>query len=226
MKPIDLKPPFSTREERKVLIKDRAWFLPDMDHPEENFTFPGFEHPDLFGNNRPVCIEFCSGNGAWIAERAKSHPELNWLAVEIRFMRSRKIWSKIKNLELKNLVVLCGEGMHAARKYLPSNSVQSVYVNFPDPWPKRRHAKNRIIQPDFVKEVERITVSGGDLTLVTDDVDYSTQMIDTVLNNPAYRSSYPEPYYVTNSTDYGASWFESLWREKGKSIRFHHFNKQ
>lgn len=225
MKPNDLKPPFPKREERCVTIQDRVWYVPDMDHQDEDFVFPGWDHPDLFGNDNPVCVEYCSGNGAWIAEKAKENPNINWVAVEIRFMRTRKIWSKIKNYNLDNLIVICGEGMHATKKYFPDSSVQHVYVNFPDPWPKRRHAKNRIIQPGFIKEMERITASGGELTLVTDDVDYSEQMIDVVTANPSYRSLLPEPFYATDTKNYGVSWFEVLWREKGKLIRFHQFSK-
>lgn len=225
MKPNDLKPPFPKREDRRVAIEDRVWYVPDMDEEDDSFVFPGWDHPDLFGNNHPVCVEYCSGNGAWIAEKAKENPNINWVAVEIRFMRTRKIWSKIKNYNLDNLIVICGEGMYATKKYFPKSSIHHVYVNFPDPWPKRRHAKNRIIQSDFVKEMERITVSGGELTLVTDDENYSEQMIEVVSANPSYQSNFPDPYFVTDTKNYGASWFEILWREKGKLIRFHQFSK-
>lgn len=225
MKPNDLKPPFPKREDRRVIIQDRVWYVPDMDRSDETFEFPGWDHPDLFGNNNPVCVEYCSGNGAWIAERAKQNPEINWVAVELRFMRTRKIWSKIKNEKLNNLIVICGEGLHTTRKYFPDSSIHGVYVNFPDPWPKRRHAKNRIVQPNFVAEVERITVQDGKLTLVTDDPDYSEQMIESVMANPSFQSLIPSPHYVTDHKNYGVSWFEVLWREKGKDIRLHQFSK-
>jgi tRNA (guanine-N7-)-methyltransferase len=226
MKPNDLKPPFPQRNDRCVVIQDRVWYIPDMDHSDENFSFPGWEHPDLFGNSNPVYVEYCSGNGEWIAEKAKQNPHINWVAVEIRFMRTRKIWSKIKNYGLDNLVVICGEGMHATKKYFPDASIHHVYVNFPDPWPKRRHAKHRIIQPYFVSEVERITIPSGELTLVTDDIDYSEQMIETVTANPGFSSILPQPYFSTDQKNYGCSWFEVLWRQKGKLIRFHQFSKE
>lgn len=224
MKPNDLKPPFAKGEKRCALISDRVWYIPEEESGEE-FSFPGWNHPDLFGNDNPVCVEYCSGNGEWIANKAKENPSINWVAVEIRFMRTRKIWSKIKNRGLANLIVICGEAMQVTNRYFPSSSIHHIYVNFPDPWPKRRHAKNRLIQPIFSKEMERITLPTGGLTLVTDDENYSQQMIDVVMATPGYQSIHPDPYYVTERENYGVSWFELLWREKGKSIRFHQFNK-
>ena len=138
------------------------------------FHFPGWKHELLFSAPRPIHIEYCSGNGAWIAEKAKKHPEINWLAVEKRFDRTRKIWSKIKNNGLSNLVAAFAEGMSLSSNYLPSSSVAAIYVNFPDPWPKQRHAKHRIISPFFFHEASRVLEPGGRLIFVTDDEPYST----------------------------------------------------
>ncbi|MEC7840403.1 MAG: tRNA (guanine(46)-N(7))-methyltransferase TrmB [Chlamydiota bacterium] len=225
MKPVDLKPPFIDREERRAIIQDRVWYVPDVNRENEDFEFPGWNHPLLFGNDNPVYVEYCSGNGAWILERARSNPNINWVAVEIKFNRTRKIWSKIKNYKLDNLIVICGEGLYTTKRYFPNNSVAGVFVNFPDPWPKRKHAKYRLIQSDFVAEVGRITCTGGQFTLVTDDPDYSVQMIDTVSACPKFSSCFPKPYFVTDEKNYGSSWFENLWRSEGKTIRFHKFQK-
>lgn len=226
MKPNDLKSPFSRGEPHRVFIRDRVWYVPEGVEFSADFIFPGWEHPDLFGNGNPVYVEYCSGNGAWIAQKALENPHINWLAVEIKFPRVRKIWSKLKNGNLQNLVILCGEGLQATRAYFPDASVSHVFVNFPDPWPKRRHAKNRLIQPPFIDEAERISLKKGEMTLVTDDPDYSQQMIETVLKNSAYASCYPEPYYQTQHRDYGVSYFEILWRNQGRVIRYHHFRKE
>lgn len=207
------------------MIEDRVWFVPEMDSEDKTFRFPGWEDPALFGNDNPVSVEYCSGNGDWIVKRAKEEKERNWVAVEVKFQRVRKIWSKLKNEGLQNLVVICGEGLKVTKSYFPSGSIDSLYVNFPDPWPKRRHAKNRIVREEFVEEAARITRCHGELTLVTDDPAYSLQMIDKVLCNPAFSSLIPAPHYVTERDNYGASWFEALWREKGKAIRFHQFRK-
>ncbi|MEX1013060.1 MAG: tRNA (guanine(46)-N(7))-methyltransferase TrmB [Waddliaceae bacterium] len=221
MKPKELKYPF-TWEERRVLIHGRVWYLPACLKEEDSFVFPGFHSPELFGNDHPVFVEYCSGNGAWIAERARLAPEHNFVAVEKRFDRTQKIWSKIHNHQLENLIVVFGEGMAFTKRFLPSDSIEGAFVNFPDPWPKKKHAKHRLIQKSFVDELSRILKNEGVITLVTDDPDYSCAMIES-FQHPNFHSLHPEPFYVEDLGQYGSSYFDALWREKGKVIRYHQF---
>ena len=225
MKPKQLKAPF-TWDERKVLLQDRVWYVPSYYSDYQSWEFPGWSHPDFFGNEQPVVVEYCCGNGAWITEKAQQHQDKNWIAVEKRFDRVRKVWSKIQNLNLSNLVIVCGEAQTVTQQYIPRESIQEVYVNFPDPWPKERHAKHRLIQPAFVKGVTRVLQKKGTLTLVTDDPGYSEQSIAVLLAEQGLVSCHPDPYYVTEWPDYGASYFDSLWREKGRTIRYHTFIKK
>lgn len=225
MKPEDLKSPFSF-DEREVLIKDKIWFVPDYYDRYEEFKFPGFSSPELFGNDQPVHLEYCSGNGAWIAKKANENHLINWVGCEIKFGRVRKIWSKIKNLELNNLFAICGEGNGVTKRYFPSGSIDNVFINFPDPWPKKRHAKHRIIQASFVEELLRVLKPGGIVTFVTDDVDYSNWTIDFFLANQGFESCFPSPFYSNEQPEYGTSYFDQLWREKGRLIRYHQFRKK
>jgi tRNA (guanine-N7-)-methyltransferase len=224
MKPSDLKAPFPWNN-RQVLIEDRIFYVPTRCETYDDFSFPGWNHPLLFNNDNPIRIEYCSGNGAWIAEKASANPLINWVAVEKKFTRARKIWSKIKNNDLQNLIVLCGEGLKATHLFLPSESFEAAYINFPDPWPKKRHAKNRLIRPPFIENVWRILKPQATFTLVTDDPDYSSRMIEEMHRHPGFKSCFPDPFYITDLPGYGTSYFELLWREKGKTIRFHQFQK-
>jgi tRNA (guanine-N7-)-methyltransferase len=225
MKPKNLKHPFKW-EERHVEIRDKVWYVPDYYDAYSTFQFPGWADASLFGRQAPVKIEFCSGNGTWIADRAAKDPDSNWLAVEWQFRRVRKIWSKVKNMELSNLVSLCGEAYTATKHYIPDNSVDEIYINFPDPWPKEKHAKHRIIKAPFVDEMWRILKPSGTVTLVTDDPPYSAIMIEEMLRHPGFTSHYPHPYYVHEREEYGAqSFFEDLWRSKGRQIHYHLFCK-
>lgn len=99
------------------MIHDRVWYVPERTAAPSDFVFPGWEHPDLFGNGNPVIMEYCSGNGAWIANKAIQNPHLNWVAVERKFERVRKIWSKVKNHGLANLIVICGEAHNATERF-------------------------------------------------------------------------------------------------------------
>lgn len=225
MKPEDLKSPFSF-DERQILIKDRIWFVPDYFDRYEEFLFPGFSDEALFGNDNPIHLEYCSGNGSWIAAKASENQSINWVACEIKFGRVRKIWSKIKNKCLNNLFAICGEGYRVTKHYFKDMCVDQVFINFPDPWPKKRHAKHRIIQKAFVEELLRILKKGGTVTFVTDDPDYSDWTIEMFLANSGFESRFPSPYYSNEQPNYGTSYFEELWREKGRKIRYHQFQKK
>lgn len=224
MRPKDLKFPFSEKE-RSVLLNDRVWYIPEI-LSSGNPVQAHWSHPDVFGNNNPLCIEYCSGNGAWIAERAKAHPMINWVAVEKKFVRARKIWSKVKNLQLNNLLIICGEAHHVTKHYFADTSITDIFINFPDPWPKNRHAKHRLINPSFVSEMMRILQDSKTFTFVTDDIPYSDWLIKVMGAHAGFDSCYPAPFYINELPEYGSSYFNELWKAKGREIRYHRFRKQ
>ena len=88
MKPKDLKSPYKW-EGRCPLLQDRVFYVPGYYHKHRAELFPSWQ--ELFGNDHPVCIEYCSGNGEWIIHKAQSHPEINWVAVELNFDQVEKI---------------------------------------------------------------------------------------------------------------------------------------
>lgn len=224
MRPKDLKSPFKW-DERKVILRDRVWFVPDYLERYDDFTFPGFNAAEMFGNNNPVHIEYCSGNGSWIAEKAMQSCDINWVAVEKRFDRTRKIWSKVKNEKVDNLVAVCGDGQVVTHHYFCDESVDAIYINFPDPWPKTKHHKNRIINEEFLKSVCRVLKHGGSLTFVTDDADYSDYAIGQFEKNGSFVSQFGDKNYSEEMSGYGSSYFEDLWRSKGLKIRYHNYKK-
>lgn len=213
------------RKPRQIMIKESIFYAPMSLEEGLDFVFPGWSDAALFGNNHPLHVEYCSGNGAWIAEKAMLHPEINWVAVEKKFSRAKKIGAKAKKLNLRNLLVIYGEALIASSLYFPTESCEAAYINFPDPWPKRRHAKNRLIQPKFLDQVSRLLKKEALFTLVTDDPDYSEQMLKEMGNHHGFTSFLPTPYFVTEYAGYGSSYFDQLWREKGKVIRYHQFKK-
>jgi tRNA (guanine-N7-)-methyltransferase len=222
MKPKNLKCPF-TWEDRRPMIHDHILYVPEHYYKHEEFCFPGWESPEIFGNSAPVEVEYCSGNGAWIVERALAYQDRNFVAVEIQFERARKIWSKIHNLGLKNLFVVFGEGETFSRYYAPKNSFSAVFVNFPDPWPKEKHAKKRILKEPFLSEVARVSSPGSILTIATDHAGYTGQISEALLANPLWKPCFEAPYYVHELPDYGASYFGDLWIEQGIPVHYIQF---
>jgi tRNA (guanine-N7-)-methyltransferase len=224
MKPKNLKSPL-TWEERRPLIQDRVLFVPQYYDRHHEWPFPGWDHPEIFGRKAPIEVEYCSGNGLWVIEKARAHPERNWIAVERQFDRVRKIWSKMHNFGLSNLFIVCGEALTFTRFYVPDCSFAAIYINFPDPWPKQKHAKNRLLQEPFITQMARTSVSGAVATIVTDHFEYTTQINQAMLINQFWHACFPEPYFVTEWEDYGTSYFEALWREQGLKIHYMQYLK-
>lgn len=221
MKPKDFRSPYSFSD-RRPLVHDGVLCIPEYYSDWGTYSFPVWE--EIFGNSHPVHIEYCSGNGEWIVDKALQHPNTNWVAVEKRYDRVAKIWSKMKNYNLTNLFIVWGEAETATRIYFPDASAKIIYINFPDPWPRKRHHKHRLMKESFVKQMHRVLEKGGHLTLATDDPVYS-EFATEQLKTSSLSSLHPEPFYIGHIEGYGNSYFDTLWRSKGRSIRYHQWQK-
>ena len=210
-----------TFEERRPYLADHVFYVPQYYNAYEDYVFPPFA--TLFKNAHPVCVEYCSGNGDWILEKAQAHPEMNWIAVEKRFDRVQKIWSKMTRRSIDNLLIVCGEAFAFTHYYLPNASLEEVYINFPDPWLKMRHVKHRLIQLPFLDELTRVLEPKKRVTFVTDEFGYLQETLSHFCRHPFFAPFFPEPYFTTELHSYGTSWFEDLWREKGKQIYYTQF---
>ena len=208
MKPKDFKSPFRW-DERRPHLQDNVLFVPAHYDGHEMFGMPPLKGP--------LAIEYCSGNGEWIIQKCLDEPNFTWIAVEKKFQRVAKIWSKSQNQQLKNLLIVCGEAQTFTKHYLKDNSIEKIFVNYPDPWPKERHAKHRLIQSSFASEMARIAKKQAIATFVTDDQPYATQM----------QNEMKAPWELLKAdaldTSYGTSFFDQLWRSKGRSIQLMEF---
>ena len=221
MKPQDLIIPFSWDERRPCLL-DRLLFIPSYYTDYESWK-KLFSLTEIFPNNNNAIIEYCSGNGQWIIDKAKNHPESNWIAVEKRFDRARKIWCKMKNDNISNLFVVMGEAYTFTKYFVDSNSIDTVYINFPDPWPKKKHLKHRLIHKDFVDELSRAMPLQAMVVIATDDLDATNRMKEFFIDHKGFMSTLPPPYYTNKWEGYGSSFFDDLWRQKGRSIQYLQF---
>lgn len=225
MRPKDLKHPF-TWDTRRVVLSDRVLFVPKHFGDYGSYDPLNWSSPEVFGNDAQVHVEYCSGNGCWIVAKAQEQSNMNWIAVEKRFDRVRKIWSKAKNRGLSNLFIICGDARVVTKYYIRSDSVTQASINFPDPWPKLRHAKHRLVAPDFIGDVGRVLKGSGSLTVVTDDPSYSDLITVTLQASSCFLSLHPEPHYITHYPNYGDSFFNELWCNKGRTIRYHEYVKK
>jgi tRNA (guanine-N7-)-methyltransferase len=198
--------------EKRIARHPGLLILPAQVAVEEAWCLPEQEA-------KKVAIEYCSGNGEWVINRVKEDPSCLWIAVEKRFDRAKKIWKKKQQEQLDNLYLIYGEAKTATRAFIKPHAVDEIYINFPDPWPKRRHDKNRLIKEDFLKELHRILKEKGRITFVSDDLNYIQETKRVFLEYSAFEEEII-PF------EYGTSFFCRLWQEKGRTIYHLHFRKR
>jgi len=132
--------------------------------------------PEIFGNPRPVEVEVGSGKGTFLLGRATARPEVNFLGVECARAYCCYAADRIRRAGLTNARMLAADAAHFFEICVPDRSLLRVHVYFPDPWPKRRHHRRRLIQPRFISQVRRALMIGGQLLIMTDHLDYFRQI--------------------------------------------------
>jgi tRNA (guanine-N7-)-methyltransferase len=134
--------------------------------------------PEVFGNHHPIICEIGSGKGRFLINSAAANPELNYLGIERAVKYYRLIRQRAERQGLNNIRLLNSDAAHFVRTYVPPLSVEAYYILFPDPWPKKRHRKRRLINAEFIAHLLPTLVSGGLIYYKTDFEDYFEQMLN------------------------------------------------
>jgi tRNA (guanine-N7-)-methyltransferase len=127
---------------------------------------------DIFSTDRLIEVDLGSGPGKFLVESALKFQERNFLGIERLLGRVRKTCRIASEIGLTNLRVLRLELDYTVRYLLPENSVWRFHLNFPDPWPKRRHHARRVVDGEFLDAIHRSLIDGGELWIKTDHEDY------------------------------------------------------
>ncbi|HON32167.1 MAG TPA: tRNA (guanosine(46)-N7)-methyltransferase TrmB [Candidatus Syntrophosphaera thermopropionivorans] len=201
------------------MIEDRDFFV--LDNVQDRI-----EVPALFGNDKQLYIEIGSGKGEFISQYALLHPEWNFLGFEAREKRIRNILKKISpsthpNVRLVRMLVNSN-----IASLLPPESVQGVFIQYPDPWPKKRHHKRRLIQQDFLNALATIMVPDAEVHISTDDLDYANWIAEEFLKNPYFISVQDEIIQkIPSLEDHIPSWYEAKQTHKGISPNYMLFKR-
>ena len=163
----------------------------------------------IFGRKAPLHIDLGCGDGSFLCALAQRTPDKNFLGIERLLNRLRA--SARKAAELGNVRVLRMESFYAVRYLLPPKSVERFYLLFPDPWPKRRHHRRRIVTPEFLDSIHAALRKNGTIYIATDDADYFEKIKEIAASNSGFAIDDVD-------VDLPQSKFELIFREKGASI--------
>ncbi len=142
----------------------------------------------LFGRAAPRLLEIGCGMGESLVAMAAAHPQHDYLAVEVYRPGIGTLLRRLEEVGLDNVRVIQADAVDVLEHWLPPASLAAVYVFFPDPWPKKRHHKRRLIQSPFLRLVWRVLQPGGLLHVVTDWTDYAEQIWAAVAQAGGFRS--------------------------------------
>src|SRR4029077_16950649 len=169
------------------------------------------EVAELFGRNAPLHVDLGCGDGSFLCEMAQQFPKRNFLGVERLTKRVEKVRCKAEKIE--NIRVLRADTLFAVRYLLPESSVETFYLLFPDPWPKRRHHFRRIFSRDFLDAVVLALERHGVLRVATDQIDYFHQIERLSRAHLQFQAVAPSLDAVLPVTK-----FERKFREQGAPI--------
>ncbi|MBN1943994.1 MAG: tRNA (guanosine(46)-N7)-methyltransferase TrmB [Phycisphaerae bacterium] len=175
---------------------------------------------DVFGQSpqaRPVEIEIGVGKGSFLLARAKQRPDVNFLGLE--YARAYAVYTadRVRRAGLGNVRVLCADAEAVFRTAVPDESVFRVHVYFPDPWPKRKHHRRRLLQPAFVRQVWRKLSPGGQLLIVTDHQDYFEHIRRTLSAVEGFIET-PFPRLIESDEHVVGTNFEKKYAEEGRAF--------
>jgi tRNA (guanine-N7-)-methyltransferase len=172
----------------------------------------------VFGNGRPVYLEIGFGNGHALASMASAYPERNYLGIEVHRPGIGHLLLELERLGLTNVRLLRGDAAEIVRRSLPASCLEGVYLFFPDPWPKKRHHKRRIVQPEFVAQLDRVLGPGGFVRMATDWGDYAQHMLGILEAATAFDNAAGAGAYAARPEERPPTRFERRGRRLGHQV--------
>ena len=147
---------------------------------EETDEDPVLDLELQFGNSRPVELELGIGKGRFLLDAALRHPEVNYIGVEQAAKYLRLAHARALRRGCTNLRFVHGDAREFVEFFLAAASVRAIHVYFPDPWPKKRHHKRRLLDEAFLAEAQRVLVPGGRLWIATDHDGYFEAILEAL----------------------------------------------
>jgi tRNA (guanine-N7-)-methyltransferase len=172
----------------------------------------------LFGRRAPRVVEIGFGNGENLAALAAAHPERDYLGIEVHRAGVGRLMLAAEQARLTNLRILCHDAVEVLERGLAAESLDEVLILFPDPWPKKRHHKRRLIQPAFVQLLASRLKPAGVLKLATDWEPYALQMLDVLRACPALANLAADGSFIERPAERVITRFEKRGTRLGHGV--------
>ena len=173
-----------------------------------------------------LVVEIGFGRGEFLLELAGRAPEMAHLGVEYSAKRVLKLGRRLARTPLRNVRLLEATGERVVRELLAPGSVACFWINFPDPWPKQRHQRRRLIRPELVRELALRLEEGGALHVATDHEEYAEQVDRSLAGEPLLRNVFAPDRFRREVPGHVPTAYELEWRAEGRPLHFFHYERR
>ena len=173
----------------------------------------------IFGRSAPLTLEIGFGNGDSLATMAAQDPASDFIGIEVHRPGIGHLLLELERQGITNVRVFTADAIEVLDHCIPDNSLSRVLLFFPDPWPKKRHHKRRIVRAGFVENLARKLVAGGILHMATDWEDYAEHMLEVMNGVPVYRNCAGNGSYSQRPSYRPVTKFERRGQRLGHGVR-------
>jgi tRNA (guanine-N7-)-methyltransferase len=171
-----------------------------------------------FGREAPVTLEIGFGNGENLAAQAAIHPQRNYLGVEVHRPGVGRLLLGLEERQLPHVRIICHDAVEVLTHQVAAQTLDEVLILFPDPWPKKRHHKRRLVQAPFVELVADRLCAGGVLRFATDWQPYADAVLEVLNANPHLHNLAPDGKFVPRPTERNPTRFEKRGERLGHDV--------
>ena len=179
-------------------MENKRYYLEYALQPQLSSRFP-LAWPEIFSREAPLAVEIGFGNGEFLVNWARQVPEWDFIGFEISMASMERALKRLHQQQIPNARPVHQDARFGLREFFGDNTLSHVMMNFPDPWPKKRHHKRRLIQPPLVATLAAKLKRGGYIHCATDWEEYAQQMLDVLSADPALENTAadyaPRPEY-------------------------------
>lgn len=208
---------FVVRAGRMTAAQERAWTDLWPRYGVETGDAPLDLHA-LFGRAAPLTLEIGFGNGESLVTLAAAHPERDHLGIEVHRPGVGHLMLRAEELALTNVRAVCRDAVEVLQHCIAPGSLDEVLLYFPDPWPKKRHHKRRIVQPEFVALVASRLREGGTFRMATDWEPYAAHMLEVASGSAQLRNASTDGRFVPRPESRPLTRFERRGQRLGHDV--------
>nr|MBS0021607.1 tRNA (guanosine(46)-N7)-methyltransferase TrmB [Gammaproteobacteria bacterium] len=191
---------------------------------DRHWTRYGIEATDIvdldriFGRRAPRYLEIGFGMGDMLIHMALAHAEWDYLGIEVHDPGIGRLFGQLANLDLHNVRAVRGDANDVLARLLPDESLEGIFMFFPDPWPKKRHHKRRLVQPQFVSSASAKLRTNGLCHIVTDVEDYAKHMLNILEQENMLQNLAPTGGFSRRPPGRPTTKFERRGLDRGHSV--------